>query len=190
MNRRDSDQGFCRGRSAHRRRPRLGGARHRCAAPGGVFCAALTMPPMSWSRLSSDFYRTSRPTLGIAKPDVGNPNAALSLSADWGLHPALRDSIYPLWGKREIAFVPFAGTSDDLTRSHFETQDTIELGQSVSGSRDYRSGFISRLAAELRAQGRSPLPSSCRLSSAARPRSRIWGSTAWASRASTIARPG
>jgi uncharacterized protein (DUF1501 family) len=61
----------------------------------------------------------------------------------------LRDSIYPLWGKREIAFVPFAGTSDDLTRSHFETQDTIELGQSVSGSRDYRSGFMSRLAAEL-----------------------------------------
>jgi len=39
--------------------------------------------------------------------------------------------------------------SDDLTRSHFETQDTIELGQSVGGSRDYRSGFMSRLAAEL-----------------------------------------
>ena len=52
-------------------------------------------------------------------------------------------------GKAEIAFIPFAGTSDDLTRSHFETQDTIELGQSVGGSRDYRSGFMSRLAAEL-----------------------------------------
>ena len=61
----------------------------------------------------------------------------------------MRDSIYPLWAKREIAFVPFAGTSDDLTRSHFETQDTIELGQSAGGSRDYRSGFMSRLAAEL-----------------------------------------
>jgi len=61
----------------------------------------------------------------------------------------LRDSIYPLWARREIAFVPFAGTSDDLTRSHFETQDTIELGQSAGGSRDYRSGFMSRLAAEL-----------------------------------------
>ena len=74
---------------------------------------------------------------------------ALSLNADWGLHPALRDSIYPLWAKREIAFIPFAGTSDDLTRSHFETQDTIELGQAAGGSRDYRSGFMSRLAAEL-----------------------------------------
>ncbi len=83
-----------------------------------------------------------RPTLGIARPDVGNPNSALPLGAEWGLHPVLRDSILPLWGRREVAFVPFAGTSDDLTRSHFETQDTIELGQSASGSRDYRSGFM------------------------------------------------
>src|ERR1700684_1570521 len=68
----------------------------------------------------------------------------------WGLHPALRDSIYPLWARREIAFVPFAGTSDDLTRSHFETQDTIELGQSTGGSRDYRSGFMRRLSGGLK----------------------------------------
>ena len=32
-----------------------------------------------------------------------------------------------------MAFVPFAGT-DDMTRSHFETQDTIELGQDVKGA--------------------------------------------------------
>ena len=110
----------------------------------GAYDAANVVVPVS-----SDFYHGSRPTLGIAKPDAGNPNAALSLTADWGLHPALRDSIYPLWAKREVAFIPFAGTSDDLTRSHFETQDTIELGQSVGGSRDYRSGFMSRLATEL-----------------------------------------
>jgi uncharacterized protein (DUF1501 family) len=110
----------------------------------GAYDAANVVVPVS-----SDFYYASRPTLAIAKPDVGNPNAALSLDADWGLHPALRDSIYPLWGKREIAFIPFAGPSDDLSRSHFETQDTIELGQAVGGSRDYRSGFMSRLAAEL-----------------------------------------
>src|SRR5216684_1368605 len=110
----------------------------------GAYDAANVVVPVS-----SDFYHSSRPTLGIARPDGGNPNAALSLTADWGLHPALRDSIYPLWAKREIAFLPFAGTSDDLTRSHFETQDTIELGQSTGGSRDYRSGFMSRLATEL-----------------------------------------
>jgi uncharacterized protein (DUF1501 family) len=110
----------------------------------GAYDAADVVVPVS-----SDFYHSARPTLRINKPDTGNPNAALSLGAEWGLHPSLRDSIYPLWGKREVAFVPFAGTSDDLTRSHFETQDTIELGQSVGGARDYRSGFMSRLAAEL-----------------------------------------
>jgi uncharacterized protein (DUF1501 family) len=110
----------------------------------GAYDAANVVVPVS-----SDFYYASRPTLAIAKPDVGNPNAALTLNADWALHPALRDSLYPLWGKREIAFIPFAGPSDDLSRSHFETQDTIELGQAVGGSRDYRSGFMSRLAAEL-----------------------------------------
>jgi uncharacterized protein (DUF1501 family) len=110
----------------------------------GAYDAANVVVPVS-----SDFYYAARPTLAVARPDVGNPNAALSLNADWALHPALRDSLYPLWGKREIAFIPFAGPADDLSRSHFETQDTIELGQAVGGSRDYRSGFMSRLAAEL-----------------------------------------
>src|ERR1700722_4220405 len=110
----------------------------------GAYDAANVVVPVS-----SDFYYASRPTLAIAKPDVGNPNAALSLNSDWALHPALRDSIYPLWAKREIAFIPFAGSSDDLSGSHLETRDTIELGQAVGGSRDYRSGFMSRLATEL-----------------------------------------
>lgn len=110
----------------------------------GAYDAANVLVPVS-----SSFYYESRPNLAIAKPDVGNPNSAVTLDADWGLHPALRDSLAPLWTSREIAFVPFAGTSDDTTRSHFETQDTIELGQSTKGSRDYRSGFMSRLAAEL-----------------------------------------
>ena len=60
----------------------------------GAYDAANVVVPVS-----SDFYHTSRPTLGIAKPDAGNPNSALSLGADWGLHPALRDSIYPLWAQ-------------------------------------------------------------------------------------------
>jgi uncharacterized protein (DUF1501 family) len=110
----------------------------------GAYDAANVVVPTG-----SDFYYASRPTLAIARPDAGNPNAALALNSDWGLHPALRDSLYPLWAKREIAFIPFAGPSDDVSRSHFETQDTIELGQAVGGSRDYRSGFMSRLAAEL-----------------------------------------
>jgi uncharacterized protein (DUF1501 family) len=103
----------------------------------GAYDAANVVVPVS-----SDFYYTARPTLAIQKTQT------LPLNNDWGLHPALKDSLYPLWSKGQIAFVPFAGT-DDLTRSHFETQDTIELGQPVGGSRDYRSGFMSRIAASL-----------------------------------------
>ena len=42
----------------------------------------------------------------------------------------LKDSMMPLWQKGQLAFVPFAG-SEDLTRSHFETQDSIELGRLI-----------------------------------------------------------
>ncbi|NEU14297.1 DUF1501 domain-containing protein [Methylobacterium sp. BTF04] len=109
----------------------------------GAYDAANVVIPTG-----SDFYYRSRPNLAVARPDPANPAAALALDADWSLHPALRDTILPLYAKGQAAFVPFAGT-DDLTRSHFETQDTIELGQTVGASRDYNSGFMARLAAEL-----------------------------------------
>ena len=108
----------------------------------GAYDAANIVIPAS-----SDFYYASRPNLAIAK------GAGLPLDSDWSLHPALKDSIYPLWQKNQIAFVPFAGT-DDTSRSHFETQDTIELGQPIAG-RDYRSGFMSRIAATL--SGATPM---------------------------------
>src|ERR1022692_4739170 len=79
---------------------------------------------------------------------AGRLYAAPPLDRDWGLHPALKDTLYPLYKKGQLAFIPFAGTGD-LSRSHFETQDTIELGQSIDGSRDYRSGFMSRLVGQL-----------------------------------------
>ncbi len=50
-----------------------------------------------------------------------------------------------MYRQRQVAFVPFAGT-DDLSRSHFETQDSIELGQPSVGARNYRSGFLGRLS--------------------------------------------
>jgi uncharacterized protein (DUF1501 family) len=72
----------------------------------------------------------------------------LPLDQAWGLHPALRSSIYPLFGAGQVAFIPFAGTTD-LSRSHFVTQDTIELGLPDAGRRNYRSGFLNRLAQTL-----------------------------------------
>jgi uncharacterized protein (DUF1501 family) len=109
----------------------------------GAYDAANVVIPTS-----SDFYYEARPTLHIARPNAADPNAALPLDADWSLHPALKDSIYPLWQAGQVAFVPFAGT-DDLSRSHFETQDTIEMGQPLGGSRNYGSGFMSRLYDQL-----------------------------------------
>lgn len=109
----------------------------------GAYDAANVVIPTA-----SDFYYEARPSLRIASPDPADPNAALPLDADWSLHPALKDSLYPFWTKRQLAFVPFAGT-DDLSRSHFETQDTIELGQSQNATRDYNSGFMSRLSEQL-----------------------------------------
>ncbi|PJJ22153.1 Uncharacterized conserved protein, DUF1501 family [Janthinobacterium sp. OK676] len=96
--------------------------------------------------IGSDFYYASRPNIAIAKP--GEENGALALNADWALHPALRETIYPMFTSGEAAFIPFAGTTD-LTRSHFETQDSIELGQELGGRRDFRSGFLNRLAQSL-----------------------------------------
>ncbi len=105
---------------------------------GGYDAANLLVP------VSSSFYYESRPNIAIARPDDNNPNTALALNADWGLHPALRDSIYPLYQKKQAAFIPFAGT-EDLTRSHFETQDSIEMGQPLTGQQNYQSGFLNRL---------------------------------------------
>ncbi len=108
---------------------------------GAYDCASLLVPT------SSDFYYESRATIAIARPGSGE-GSALPLNAEWALHPALGKSLLPLYQKQQLAFIPFAG-SEDLTRSHFETQNTIELGQSLKGRRDYRSGFLNRLVAEL-----------------------------------------
>jgi uncharacterized protein (DUF1501 family) len=125
---------------------------------GGYDAANVVIP------VSSDFYYEVRPTIAIPKPDRANPNAAISLARPneavrWGLHPALKDSMLPLWQKGHLAFVPFAGT-EDLTRSHFETQDSIESGMPVSAPGSvphaYGSGFLNRLAAALDA-GAAPV---------------------------------
>ena len=107
---------------------------------GGYDCASLLVPT------ASSYYYETRPNIAIARP--GQDGGALPLTPDWGLHPALAESMLPLYQQRQLAFVPFTGT-DDLSRSHFDTQDSMELGQPVGGRRDYRSGFLNRLVAEL-----------------------------------------
>jgi uncharacterized protein (DUF1501 family) len=96
---------------------------------------------------SSSFYYEARPNIAIARPDPKSNTGALALDAEWALAPAVRESIGAMYMQGQVAFVPFAGT-DDLSRSHFETQDSIELGQ-PAGTRQYRSGFLGRLSETL-----------------------------------------
>ena len=101
---------------------------------------------------SSSFYYEQRPNIAIARPGAPWPMRPCALNADCGVCiPALADSMLPLFEQQQLAFVPFAGT-DDVSRSHFETQDRIELGQALVGTRDFQSGFMNRLAQVLGAR--------------------------------------
>jgi uncharacterized protein (DUF1501 family) len=132
-----------------------GGVRLMAAAPGtprvllvflrGAYDAASLLVPVG-----SGFYYEQRPNIAIARPGSA-ADAALPLTADWALSPALAGSMLPLFERGELAFVPFAGTHD-ASRSHFETQDSIELGQPLDARRDYESGFMNRLARTLGAR--------------------------------------
>jgi uncharacterized protein (DUF1501 family) len=106
---------------------------------------------------SSDFYYEARPNIAIAKPDPASNTGALALDADWALAPAVRETIGALYAQRQAAFIPFAGT-DDLSRSHFETQDSIEMGQASGGAHNFRSGFLGRLSEALVGAGADASP--------------------------------
>jgi uncharacterized protein (DUF1501 family) len=97
---------------------------------------------------SSEFYYRARPTLAVPRPDSGAPGAAIRLDADWGLNAAVRDTLYPLYTSKQVAFIPFCGSSD-TSRSHFQAQDLMEMGQAEGASPDYSSGFLNRLVQSL-----------------------------------------
>jgi len=120
---------------------------------GGYDAANLLVPT------GSDFYYQSRPTIAIRRPVADgatpDPAAALPLSVDgWALHPALGATMLPMWQRQQLAFIPFAGTSD-MSRSHFETQDGIEAGlagDGHAGGVPRGSGFLNRLAQSMGGQ--------------------------------------
>jgi uncharacterized protein (DUF1501 family) len=102
---------------------------------------------------SSEFYYRSRPRIAVPRPGSGDPNAAIRLDADWGLNAAAKD-LHALYTRKQAAFVPFCGSSD-TSRSHFQAQDLMEMGQREGGPLDYSSGFLNRLVEVL---GGEPRP--------------------------------
>jgi uncharacterized protein (DUF1501 family) len=97
---------------------------------------------------SSEFYYRARPGIAVPRPGSGAPGAAIRLDADWGLNPAVKDTLLPLYTRKHAAFVPFSG-SGDTSRSHFQAQDLMEMGQGEGGAADYSSGLLNRLVQAL-----------------------------------------
>ena len=108
---------------------------------GGLDTQHLLVP------VGSEFYYRARPNIAIGRPGQDD-RSAIGLDSSWGLHPAVLETLVPLYLRKQLALVAFAGTDDD-SRSHFETQDSIELGQPLNGARDFTSGFMNRLVQRL-----------------------------------------
>lgn len=88
-------------------------------------------------------YYEARPSVAVPKP--GQPQGALPLNDQFGLHPAL-ESLMPLWKAGQLAFVHACG-SPDATRSHFDAQDYMETG--TPGNKRIKDGWLNRLLANL-----------------------------------------
>ena len=113
---------------------------------GGYDAASLLIP------YQSSFYYEARPNIAIARPGSG-ADTAKALDSTWALHPALSQSIYPLYQAKQVAFIPFAGSQDN-SRRHFHAQDILELGQGYGARLEYGSGFLNRTVEVLGRAGR------------------------------------
>jgi uncharacterized protein (DUF1501 family) len=76
----------------------------------------------------------------IAIPGFGQPNGALKLDVDFGLHPKLA-AVHALAMKGQARIAPAIATTD-RARSHFEAQDLLENGSSVVYGAN--SGWLNR----------------------------------------------
>lgn len=84
-------------------------------------------------------YHKSRPTLGLAEPSQGR--GVLDLDGTFGFHPAL-SPLMPLWKEGKLAIVHAAGSTEHVTRSHFDAQDDMETG--TPGLKATSDGWLNR----------------------------------------------
>lgn len=101
---------------------------------------------------SDPFYFEARPRIAMA-PAGASPESvgALRLDDRWALHPVLSDSAGDLFRAKQLAWVPFCGTSF-VSRSHFQAQDWVECGKRPDQRPDVGDGFMNRLAQVLGGQ--------------------------------------
>lgn len=113
----------------------------------GAYDSANTLIPYA-----DPFYYEARPKIAIARPNGNSATSAIQLDNRWGLSPALRDTIYPYFQNKQLAFIPFSGT-EFVSRSHFQAQDWMEFGRSTNQRHDKSSGFLNRALNELGKNG-------------------------------------
>ena len=85
-------------------------------------------------------YYDLRPSIAIAKPQIGNTESAIDLDGFFGLHPSLAP-FKPLWDSRRLAIIHAAGSPAN-TRSHFDAQDYME--SATPGVKSTADGWLNR----------------------------------------------
>ncbi|MEO6959952.1 MAG: DUF1501 domain-containing protein [Burkholderiaceae bacterium] len=110
---------------------------------GGYDAANFLVP------ITSDDYYAARPTIAVARPNSGSPDAAVAIDEHWGLNPGVEKHFLPLYHARQALLVPYSGNLS-APRSHFEAQDLMEQGLSPGTLHtSYRDGWMGRLIARL-----------------------------------------
>jgi uncharacterized protein (DUF1501 family) len=97
-------------------------------------CDGLTMC-VPWGE---SLYYTRRPTLAVARP--GQTNGCVNLDGFFGLPPSMA-SLVTAFNDRNLAIVHAAGSTDP-TRSHFDAQRFMEIGQ--PGNQQLFTGWLGR----------------------------------------------
>lgn len=93
-------------------------------------------------------YYVLRPTIAVKEPASGDERG-IDLDGYFALHPALAP-LKTIYDKGQLAIVHAAGSPDN-SRSHFDSQDYMELG--TPGIKSTPEGWLNRYLSEKRAAG-------------------------------------
>jgi len=88
-------------------------------------------------------YYALRPTIALAEPGAGE-DRVIDLDGYFGLHPALAP-LKSLYDRGRLAIIHAVGSPDN-TRSHFDAQDSMELG--TPGIKKTPDGWLNRYLCE------------------------------------------